>query len=187
MKNCKSCGKEVSKKAKTCPNCGAKLKKPIFLYIILGFIALMIVGSIISGNEEKARKKEFKQNEIATFKEVDYSVENVERTKGSNEFLKVKDGHEYIIITLKINNKSKEKISFNELDWKIVTSDGAETAFTSLVTEDNDTSLNSGDLNSGGTKIGTVSYEIPEGDKVTLKYYETILSNERAFEFDIED
>lgn len=25
--NCKDCGKEISKKAKTCPHCGAKVKK----------------------------------------------------------------------------------------------------------------------------------------------------------------
>lgn len=40
LKKCKECGKEVSSKAGNCPHCGIKKpvkKKPILLYVILGF------------------------------------------------------------------------------------------------------------------------------------------------------
>ena len=40
MKKCPDCQKEVSKSAKVCPNCGKKLKKPIFLYVILGIVVV---------------------------------------------------------------------------------------------------------------------------------------------------
>lgn len=186
MRICKDCGKEVSKSAKSCPNCGKKMKKPIVLFVILGIIALVIIGSIISGNEEKTRQKEFKQNEIATYNDVNYSITKVERTNGK-EYFEASDGKEYIVVTIKIENKSEEKISYNALDWKMADGTGDENSY-AVWGNDNDTDLSSGDLNAGGTKTGTIAFEIPKGDNdLTLKYYETILSSERAFEFDITD
>lgn len=186
MKICKDCGKEVSKSAKRCPNCGKKMKKPIVLYVILGIVVLAIISSIVAGNEESARKKEFKQDEVATFKDVNYSITNVERTKGK-EYFEASAGKEYIIITIKIENKSSEKISYNALDWKLADGTGDEKSY-AVFGNDTDKDLNSGDLNAGGTKVGTVAFEISKGDKdLTLKYYETILSSERSFEFDITD
>lgn len=186
MKKCPDCGKDVSKSAKVCPNCGKKLKKPIVLYVVLAIIALCIIGGVISSNQEKNRKKDFAQNEIATYKDVEYSITKVERTQGSNEYLKPKDGYEYVIITLSINNKSSEKISYNALDWKIVTSDGSEDTMSSISVADTDTNLSSGDLNAGGTKVGTVSCEVPKNDKLKLKYYETIADTDYKLQFTLD-
>lgn len=186
MRICKDCGKEVSKSAKRCPNCGKKIKKSILLYIILGIIALVIIGSIISGNEEKERQKKFKQNEVATYNDINYSITKVERTNGK-EYFEASEGKEYIVITIKIENKSEEKISYNALDWKMADGTGDENSYT-IWGNDTNTDLGSGDLNVGGTKIGTIAFEIPKDDNdLTLKYYETILSDERTFEFDITD
>lgn len=186
MKKCKDCGKEVSKSAKSCPSCGKKLKKPIVLYVILGLIVIGIIGAVLSNKEEEARQKEYKQNEIAVYKDVSYSITNVERTQGK-EYFEAKDGKEYIVITIKIENKSSEKISYNGLDWKMVDGSGVEDGY-ALWGGDTNTDLSSGDLNAGGTKTGTIAFEIPKGDKnLTLKYYETILTSERAFEFKITD
>ncbi len=186
MKTCKDCGKEVSKSAKVCPNCGKKMKKPIVLFVILGIIVLAIVGSMLSNKEEEARIKEFKQNEVATYKDIEYSITKVERTQGQ-EYFEAGDGKEYIVFTLKIVNKSSEKISYNALDWKLEDGNGDENDY-ALWGSDTNTDLSSGDLNANGTKTGTIAFEITKGDKeLTLKYYETILSSERAFEFDITD
>lgn len=48
---CKDCGKEISKNAKTCPHCGAKIKKlgliaKVFIGIIGLFVLIMIIGSL---------------------------------------------------------------------------------------------------------------------------------------------
>ena len=94
---------------------------------------------------------------------------------------------EYIIITIKIENKSDEKISYNTLNWKLADGTGDEKDY-AIFGNDTEKDLNSGDLNIGGTKIGTLAFEIPKGDNnLTLKYYDTILSDERAFEFSISD
>lgn len=186
MKTCKDCGKEVSKSAKTCPGCGKKMKKPIILFVILGIIVLTIIGGMMAGKDEETRKKEFKQNEVATFKDVEYSITKVERTQGK-EYFEAKDGKEYIVFTIKIDNKSSEKIPYNGLDWKLEDGNGDENSY-AMWGGDTNTDLGSGDLNAGGTKTGSVAFEIPKGDKeLTLKYFETILSSERAFEFDITD
>lgn len=56
MKNCKDCGKEVSKSAKTCPNCGRRLKKFGILRVLLGifviFVAMGILASLGSETED---------------------------------------------------------------------------------------------------------------------------------------
>jgi len=55
LKKCKECGNEVSSKAKTCPKCGAPVKKEIGcgtgLIIILAFLIIIpaIIGSLSSG------------------------------------------------------------------------------------------------------------------------------------------
>ena len=186
MKTCKDCGKEVSKSAKTCPNCGKKLKKPIVLFVILGIIAIAIIGTILSRKGEEARPKEFKQNEIAVFKDVNYSITKVERNTGEGYF-EASEGKEFIIISIKIENKSSELISYNTLDWKMEDGTGDEYSY-SIWGSESDTELGSGDLNAGGTKTGTITFEIPKGDtNLTLKYFESIFSGERSFEFAITD
>lgn len=59
-------------------------------------------------SEKVEKKKEFLQNETVTYKEVEYTITNVERSNGS-EWDKPADGKEYVIVRIKIENKSKEK------------------------------------------------------------------------------
>lgn len=52
---CKTCGNEIAAKAKTCPNCGAKNKKPIFkkpIFWIFIVIIVLIIGFASSGSSE---------------------------------------------------------------------------------------------------------------------------------------
>jgi hypothetical protein len=54
---CKSCDKEVSKDAKSCPNCGAKLKMGFFKKVLIGIIGLAVIGAFFGMSpEEKAAK-----------------------------------------------------------------------------------------------------------------------------------
>ncbi len=54
---CKSCGAEIAKSAKACPQCGAPNKKKmgclsIFLCVIVIFVALISIAAILGGEEE---------------------------------------------------------------------------------------------------------------------------------------
>lgn len=48
--NCKDCGNQISKNAKSCPNCGAKNKRTsIITWLALIFIGIPILWSVFSG------------------------------------------------------------------------------------------------------------------------------------------
>ena len=64
---CQECKQEVSTEAKTCPNCGAKVKKPKKpmsrnMKILLGILG---VGFIVSVNLDVDKKKESEKQRIA--------------------------------------------------------------------------------------------------------------------------
>lgn len=56
LKKCKECGKEVSTKADSCPNCGAKAKKQIgcLQSIFWIFIVLMLIGYLASKEDHSS-------------------------------------------------------------------------------------------------------------------------------------
>lgn len=49
MTNCKACGEEIAKSAKSCPKCGAKNKKPIFKKWWLWLIVIVLAFAACSG------------------------------------------------------------------------------------------------------------------------------------------
>ena len=54
MKNCKACGEEIAKKAKKCPHCGAKNKKPFYKKLWFWLLVFIIIGSIGGGSDTEA-------------------------------------------------------------------------------------------------------------------------------------
>lgn len=61
-KYCQSCGKEIMPGMKNCPNCGKKIKKPIYkkvwFWILIAFFVIGVVSSAGSNNTESSKKKE---------------------------------------------------------------------------------------------------------------------------------
>ena len=49
--SCKACGEEIAKKAKKCPHCGAKNKKPFFKKWWFWLIVIMMIGSCGSNSK----------------------------------------------------------------------------------------------------------------------------------------
>ena len=185
MKKCKYCQTEIDDKAKVCPNC-RKRQSGIGKWIIIGIVAIAIIGIVMSNKEEKERKKDFSQKEIASYKDVNYSITKVEKTQGKNQYFKPKNGYEYVKVTVKIENKSNNKISYNALDWKMVNSDGVEDAWGSF-TADDDVTLSSGDLEAGGKVEGVLVWEQKKNDNnLRLRYYETIFDKEYKLQFKLD-
>lgn len=65
---CKECGKEVSKKAETCPHCGVPLKKQATKYgcgtlILLGIVTFILIG-VFSSNDTSTTSTPKSQEEI---------------------------------------------------------------------------------------------------------------------------
>ena len=150
--------------------------------IMLASIALTGCGD---SEEEEKIQTEFKQDEVAYYKDINFTINSVEKSAGI-EYDTPKEGCEYVIVNVTIENKSEEKISYNPYDWKMENSQGQETDQT-IVLFNSDTQLNSGDLKSGGKVSGTLVFEQPVGDpELKLNYYDTMFNEEASISISIE-
>ncbi len=62
---CKACGTLIAKKAKVCPSCGAKNKKPIYKQVwfwILIVLAVIVLGSALGGGDDSKENTSTKAN-----------------------------------------------------------------------------------------------------------------------------
>jgi predicted nucleic acid-binding Zn ribbon protein len=111
MKACKSCGAPISKKAKTCPNCGAKNKNHKILVVILILLALIIIIAVAgSGGDDST--------DTATKTQTNGTVETVESDENSIgqysvEITKARltstyDGKPAVVVTYKFTNNSDD-------------------------------------------------------------------------------
>ena len=91
MKKCKYCKSEIDNKAKICPNCKKKQGPHIVRWVILGIIAIAIIGAIAGGGSKDDFQKEYSQNETVNYKDVAYTITKVEKTKGSNKYFQAKE------------------------------------------------------------------------------------------------
>lgn len=160
--------------------------KKILGFAMCSFILFGLTGCVsesenpnnvtdINGN----KKTNFQLNETAVYEDVYYTVTNVEYSNGS-EYDKPAEGKNYVIVTVKIENKSNSKISYNAYDWKMINSEGQEDTET-FSTINSDNSLNYGDLAAGGTKTGTLVYEQSENEtSLKLQYYSNLLFDEES-------
>jgi len=186
MKKCKYCQSEIDKKAKVCPNCKKKQGPHIIRWVILGIIAISIVACSLGGSNDEERQKDFNQGETAVYNDIEYTITAVEKTQGTNEYLKPNEGYEYVKVTLKIENKSDEKISYNALDWQMVNSDGVEDAW-GTYTPDDDITLSSGELDAGGKIEGVLVWEQKIGDNnLRLRYYDNIFEDGYTIQFKLD-
>lgn len=187
MKKCKYCQTEIDKKAKICPNCHKK-QSHIVRWILLGLLAIIVIGAIAGGGGNKDNfQKEYKQSDVVTYKDVNYSITSVEKAKGSNQYFQAKDGYEYVKVKIKIENKSDKKISYNALDFQMVNGDGVEASVYSITAED-DVQLNSGELDAGGKIEGVIIWEQKQGDTgLKVRYYKNVLfDDEYTFQWTLD-
>lgn len=92
--NCKECGKEISSKSKTCPNCGCPIKKKSFfklistivVTVVIVFILLIILGFLVSSTENEqnysnvnsiSTSQESSSSEYDEYKEVIEEIKNL--------------------------------------------------------------------------------------------------------------
>lgn len=124
----------------------------------------------------KSETLEYNQGDAATLGDGVIKVTKVEKSQG-NDWDKPKSGKEFVIITVSIENKGKNKLSYNPYDFKLQNSQGQQESIT-FTTINSDTSLSSGELVAGGKVSGTIAFETTKGDKgLSLIYSDSILSS----------
>lgn len=94
------------------------------------------------------------------------TVNKFEKSNG-DDANKIKDGMEYIIVSIKIINKNKDNISYNPTDFKMQNSKGQITG-----TIDNFTTLKTGKLAFDDEIEGTVVFEEPKNDSELILIYQ---------------
>ena len=121
--------------------------------------------------EKATNKKLFNMNEIINYKGVNYEVVKVETSEG-NSYKSPKEGNIFLIVTIKIENNTPNKINYSYKNWTMSNSTQEEEKriFTSINVG---TALYSGKLVIGGIKTGSMVFEQPkDDDKLKLNYYE---------------
>ena len=82
MKKCKACSKEIATNAKSCPECGAKNKKPIYKRAWFWAVAVIVVVGT-SGGSDTDNSKETNSGNVESVQEVSQS--NSENAIAENE------------------------------------------------------------------------------------------------------
>ncbi len=127
-------------------------------------------------DNSKTETLEYNQGDVATLGDSAVKVTKVEKSQG-NDWDKPKSGKEFVIITVSIENKGKNKLSYNPYDFKLQNSQGQQESI-AFTTTNNDTALSSGELVAGGKVSGTIAFETTKGDKgLSLIYSDSILSS----------
>lgn len=134
--------------------------------------------------EKKETNKVYAIGEEAKYKDVSITVTNVKRSNGG-DFDKPKSGNEYVVVSLKIKNMGKNKISYNPFDYEMKNSKG-QINNTGITLVNTDTALNSGDLAPGGEVEGSIAFEEPKGDNgLVLIYKGNLFSDNEHLQFSI--
>ena len=183
MTNCRSCGAEIAKSAVTCPHCGARNKrKHVLLWVVLGVLALIIIGAAGSGGSEPAPaaasstsaaapkseskapvKKTFGVGESAELKDIVVTLVSVEESSGS-QFNQPTDGNVFVICEFEIENNSSSEINVSSLLSFAAYCDDYSLNFslTALLEKGNRNQLD-GQIAAGKKMNGIIGYEVPIG------------------------
>ena len=94
---------------------------------------------------------------------LEFIVKSVDRNYVAN-YSNPKDGMEYVKVNISIKNASKDIQSYNALHFKIEDSNGSIETYANAMMAQADDSLKHGDLAIGGTKEGSIVFEVPYGD-----------------------
>lgn len=190
LKNCKVCGAEVAKSAKSCPHCGAKLKKghPILIGILVLFVFSAIVSA--SGEDDEPKKVEvtaptqnaeiapnqnknttpepskekkdaFYVGETAELKGVYVTLASVTESTGS-AYNTPTDGNVFVLCEFEIANDSNTEITVSSmLSFEAYCDDYTCTySLAAILEKDNKNQLD-GTVAPGKKFNGVVGYEVP--------------------------
>lgn len=175
MISCKTCGAEIAKSAKVCPNCGAKIKKHKALGIVLTvFGVLILIGALSGGNSgpekvgddpnstgvQNEMSGKFKVGEIVKLNDVYVTLVGVEISKGAN-FLTPSSGNVFAICEFEIDNQSSKELAISSLlCFEAYADDYAVNLSVSAMGATDKTQLD-GKIAAGKKMNGVVGYEIP--------------------------
>jgi len=127
----------------------------------------------------KLEKEVFDISDKVTFNDVDNSIIGVDYSTGSG-FSKAGNGNTFIGITLKTSNNSRDNVSINNYNWKVVDDNGVQYDVTYLNPFNQD-EYPSTILMSGGEVSGVLAYEVPNNVGLKLAFYRNIFDEDLVY------
>ncbi len=192
---CKSCGAEIAKSAKTCPQCGAKRKRSVLGVILVVLGVLIVIGAIGSTASNDGPKKVgetdpagpvesttpiestapeqtvFTVGDQVEFDDVIVSLDNVRESSGST-YNKPSDGNVFLLCEFTIENNSTKDLSISSmLCFSAYVDDFSTNMSLSALIEKNGQQLD-GAVAAGKKMNGEIGYEVP-ADYKTLEIHFT--------------
>ena len=86
--NCKVCDKEIAKNAKTCPNCGAKNKKPIYKKWWFWVLLVLFIALVSPSNESENKGTGYNDTTNSTISAEEKKFNKVEKYYTDNNLEK---------------------------------------------------------------------------------------------------
>ena len=130
MRKCKTCGAEIAKSAKACPQCGAKSKPGCFrvvLAVFLLFFGMAMIVAALGGGEAPTKvsgsdttntasdaKDHFGVGDCVELKDVYVTLNSVTESDGS-DYLTPESGKVFLICEFTIENNSDKDLAVSSL------------------------------------------------------------------------
>mgnify|MGYP004604747423 FL=1 len=139
LTTCKACGEQVAKTAKTCPHCGAKIKKSHPVAIGIAVVLILIAVAVSTGESDTPKKVDspasvqnpakattqvteestneknaFLLGETAELKNVQVTLASVTESDGS-AYNKPTDGNVFVLCEFEIANNSDKEINISSM------------------------------------------------------------------------
>lgn len=129
----------------------------------------------------KLSKEVFEINEKVTYNDVENSVIGVDYSTGSG-YSKASNGNTFIGVTLKTINNSRDNVSINSYNWKLVDDNGVQYDVTYFSPFDQ-SEYPSTTLMSGGEVSGLLVYEVPNNIGLKLSFYRNGFDEDSVYSF----
>lgn len=189
--NCKSCGAEIAKTAKTCPHCGAKNKKHNALGVILIVIGLLLVFAAFGGNDEKPQKvgdddpigasstessssaskeETFTVGDKVSLGDISVTLVDVSENSGGN-YMTPSDGKIFIVCEFEIENNSDKDIAVSSMMSFEAYVDDYSTNMNLSAMLSTDKSQLDGTIAAGKKMNGVIGYEVdPDWSTLEIRF-----------------
>lgn len=178
---CKSCGAEIAKNAKTCPQCGAKNKRHTALGIILVVIGVLLVLIALGGNGGEPKKVEDNNNtntvenstttspmpqpdvfsigDKVALNDIVVTLTDVSENNGSN-YVTPSDGKVFVVCEFEIENNSSKDIAVSSIMSFEAYVDDYTTNMSLSATLSTDKTQLDGTIAAGKKMNGVIGYEV---------------------------
>jgi len=196
LKCCEHCGRKIPNifmRHQLITGCLSSIILFIFIFtFIISVLGAMVVNTDIpkkinnyeleTDTKEEINQinneKVFSINDEITLDDYVITVKDVKKSKGS-KYDDLKQGMEFVFVTVHMKNIGIENISYSDWDYKIQNSTGTITAtkYTSAI---KDTKLETGDLAPNGEVTGKIAFIQPKNDtKLELIFQPNMFNDER--------